>query len=321
MDDDLFAAFSAKPEASTSNIEAAAASTSTSRATSPAHSTANEDGVDGGSRKSGKRRKRKNRDRGSVDDTPKKAKVEGNGASSLNGEEDAPLGNGSAHTASGTPGKVKKEQQTDSGQSGAPEGNSVVLPEASTSKTVNARRRDAKIELQEPLKEQPLVADDFEQEATVAVAASAGLQGGAATAADAESGGKITLSHQVRHQVAVPPGYPYVPIAQHVPPPVPARVYPFELDPFQKVSVASIERNESVLVSAHTSAGKTVVAEYAIAQCLRDKQRVIYTSPIKVSCNRRQASRFTETLVELTVVSSRPCPTKNTERCWRSSEM
>jgi len=37
------------------------------------------------------------------------------------------------------------------------------------------------------------------------------------------------------------------------------------------------------LVSAHTSAGKTVVAEYAIAQALRDKQRVIYTSPIKVS--------------------------------------
>jgi dethiobiotin synthetase len=36
------------------------------------------------------------------------------------------------------------------------------------------------------------------------------------------------------------------------------------------------------LVSAHTSAGKTVVAEYAIAQCLKNKQRVIYTSPIKV---------------------------------------
>jgi hypothetical protein len=29
------------------------------------------------------------------------------------------------------------------------------------------------------------------------------------------------------------------------------------------------------------SAGKTVVAEYAIAMSLRDNQRVIYTSPIK----------------------------------------
>jgi hypothetical protein len=38
-----------------------------------------------------------------------------------------------------------------------------------------------------------------------------------------------------------------------------------------------------VLVSAHTSAGKTAVAEYAIAMALRDKQRVVYTSPIKAS--------------------------------------
>lgn len=87
---------------------------------------------------------------------------------------------------------------------------------------------------------------------------------------------------QVRHQVALPPHYPYVPISSHVPSAEPARVYPFELDPFQKVSIASIERNESVLVSAHTSAGKTVVAEYAIAQCLKGGMRVVYTSPIKV---------------------------------------
>ena len=58
--------------------------------------------------------------------------------------------------------------------------------------------------------------------------------------------------------------------------------YKFTLDPFQREAVACLERNQSVLVSAHTSAGKTVVAEYAIAMCLRDKQRVIYTSPIKV---------------------------------------
>ena len=82
--------------------------------------------------------------------------------------------------------------------------------------------------------------------------------------------------------MAVPPGYSYIPISQYVPPAKPDREYKFELDPFQKVSVYAIQRNESVLVSAHTSAGKTVVAEYAIAQCLNRKQRVIYTSPIKV---------------------------------------
>jgi antiviral helicase SKI2 len=40
---------------------------------------------------------------------------------------------------------------------------------------------------------------------------------------------------------------------------------PFELDTFQKQAIICLERNESVFISAHTSAGKTVVAEYAIA--------------------------------------------------------
>lgn len=129
-------------------------------------------------------------------------------------------------------------------------------------------------------KEDPVVADTFEEETSRAVANIPGLTG-----SKAEEGEKIILNHQVRHQVAVPPNYPYVPISKHVPPADPARVYPFTLDPFQRVAVSSIERNESVLVSAHTSAGKTVVAEYAIAQCLKNKQRVIYTSPIKVMRN------------------------------------
>jgi len=42
-----------------------------------------------------------------------------------------------------------------------------------------------------------------------------------------------------------------------------------------------------VLVSAHTSAGKTVVAEYAIAMALRDGQRVVYTSPLKALSNQK----------------------------------
>lgn len=40
-------------------------------------------------------------------------------------------------------------------------------------------------------------------------------------------------------------------------------------------------------MSAHTSAGKTVVAEYAIAMAIRDKQRVVYTSPIKALSNQK----------------------------------
>eukprot|EP00958_Prasinococcus_capsulatus_P003448 scaffold312_cov354-Prasinococcus_capsulatus_cf.AAC.1 len=41
------------------------------------------------------------------------------------------------------------------------------------------------------------------------------------------------------------------------------------------------------MVAAHTSAGKTVVAEYAIAMALRDGQRVIYTSPLKALSNQK----------------------------------
>ena len=42
---------------------------------------------------------------------------------------------------------------------------------------------------------------------------------------------------------------------------IPAKEYPFTLDPFQKEAILCLENNQSVLVSAHTSAGKTVVAE------------------------------------------------------------
>ncbi|KAJ1670047.1 ATP-dependent RNA helicase mtr4, partial [Spiromyces aspiralis] len=99
--------------------------------------------------------------------------------------------------------------------------------------------------------------------------------------------GQLVLSHSVRHQVSIPAGYDYVPLSQHKWPENPARVYPFQLDPFQRDSIACIQREESVLVAAHTSAGKTVVAEYAIAQSLRNKQRVIYTSPIKALSNQK----------------------------------
>jgi ATP-dependent RNA helicase DOB1 len=100
-----------------------------------------------------------------------------------------------------------------------------------------------------------------------------------------------------RHEVAVPEGYAppqtlderhhgtlYDPKYAEKPM---AKQYPFTLDTFQATAVACIERNESVLVAAHTSAGKTVVAEYAIAKSLKNKQRVVYTSPLKALSNQK----------------------------------
>lgn len=66
---------------------------------------------------------------------------------------------------------------------------------------------------------------------------------------------------EVKHEVAIPKDYLYVPLENHVAPLIPAKEYVFTLDPFQRASIACLERQESVLVAAHTSAGKTVVAE------------------------------------------------------------
>ncbi|KAL0374675.1 UNVERIFIED_CONTAM: DExH-box ATP-dependent RNA helicase DExH10 [Sesamum radiatum] len=102
------------------------------------------------------------------------------------------------------------------------------------------------------------------------------------------------LSQTCVHEVAVPSGYApskdesiHGTLADPIYNGEMAKTYPFKLDPFQEVSVACLERNESILVSAHTSAGKTAVAEYAIAMAFRDKQRVIYTSPLKALSNQK----------------------------------
>ncbi|XP_044754948.1 exosome RNA helicase MTR4-like [Coccinella septempunctata] len=87
------------------------------------------------------------------------------------------------------------------------------------------------------------------------------------------------------HEVAYPSKQAAVPLVASQG--EPAKKYKFVLDPFQKESILCIENNQSVLVSAHTSAGKTVIAEYAIALCLKNKQRVIYTSPIKALSNQK----------------------------------
>ena len=66
-----------------------------------------------------------------------------------------------------------------------------------------------------------------------------------------------------------------------------ARTWPFELDTFQKEAIYHLENGDSVFVAAHTSAGKTVVAEYAIAMAAKHMTKAIYTSPIKALSNQK----------------------------------
>uniref|UniRef100_A0A3P9HW02 Exosome RNA helicase MTR4 n=1 Tax=Oryzias latipes TaxID=8090 RepID=A0A3P9HW02_ORYLA len=94
------------------------------------------------------------------------------------------------------------------------------------------------------------------------------------------------------HEVALPADYEFKPLKQRVG--KAAKEYPFVLDPFQREAILCIDNNQSVLVSAHTSAGKTVCAEYAIALALREKQRVIFTSPIKALSNQKYREMYEE---------------------------
>jgi len=60
------------------------------------------------------------------------------------------------------------------------------------------------------------------------------------------------------HVVAIPSNSYYIPLH---PVEKPVKTYPFTLDTFQERAVMCVDNYQSVLVSAHTSAGKTVVAE------------------------------------------------------------
>ena len=63
---------------------------------------------------------------------------------------------------------------------------------------------------------------------------------------------------------------------------------PFKLDPFQREAIEKLDNGAGgVLVSAPTSSGKTVVAEYAIFRALRDGTKVIYTTPLKALSNQK----------------------------------
>ena len=59
------------------------------------------------------------------------------------------------------------------------------------------------------------------------------------------------------------------------------------LDRFQREAVGSIERGHSVLVSAPTGSGKTLIAEHAIERALGAGRRAFYTTPIKALSNQK----------------------------------
>jgi ATP-dependent RNA helicase HelY len=64
---------------------------------------------------------------------------------------------------------------------------------------------------------------------------------------------------------------------------------PFEADPYQRSALTSFVKGRSVVVTAPTGAGKTVVADGAIAATVASGTRSFYTTPIKALSNQKYA--------------------------------
>ncbi len=61
----------------------------------------------------------------------------------------------------------------------------------------------------------------------------------------------------------------------------------FTLDAFQEEAIHAIEQNNSVVVSAPTGSGKTLIADYIIDKFKDQAVRIIYTAPIKALSNQK----------------------------------
>ena len=61
----------------------------------------------------------------------------------------------------------------------------------------------------------------------------------------------------------------------------------FKLDKFQEEAIDASRKNHAVIVSAPTGAGKTLIAEYIIEDCINKNKGIIYTAPIKALSNQK----------------------------------
>jgi superfamily II RNA helicase len=61
----------------------------------------------------------------------------------------------------------------------------------------------------------------------------------------------------------------------------------YQLDPFQQDAIAAIDNNHSVIVSAPTGTGKTLIADYLVDKALQNQAKIIYTAPIKALSNQK----------------------------------
>lgn len=64
-------------------------------------------------------------------------------------------------------------------------------------------------------------------------------------------------------------------------------IFPYELDKFQQEAIKHLDDNKSIVVTAPTGSGKTLIGEYAIFRALNQGKRVFYTTPLKALSNQK----------------------------------
>ena len=65
------------------------------------------------------------------------------------------------------------------------------------------------------------------------------------------------------------------------------QLFPFPLDDFQLEAIDALNQGQSVVVSAPTGSGKTLIGEYAIHRAIAHGQKVFYTTPLKALSNQK----------------------------------
>ncbi|XP_024194231.1 DExH-box ATP-dependent RNA helicase DExH15 chloroplastic isoform X2 [Rosa chinensis] len=66
-----------------------------------------------------------------------------------------------------------------------------------------------------------------------------------------------------------------------------ASIYDFRIDKFQRLAIQAFLRGSSVVVSAPTSSGKTLIAEAAAVATVAKGRRLFYTTPLKALSNQK----------------------------------
>jgi len=66
-----------------------------------------------------------------------------------------------------------------------------------------------------------------------------------------------------------------------------AGIYDFPIDKFQRLAIQAFLRGSSVVVSAPTSSGKTLIAEAAAVATVARGRRLFYTTPLKALSNQK----------------------------------